>query len=302
SSANLVALGREPYTVYSASWPGKPACASVYTTYPNGTLSSVQHGYTYGNSSSIHGLVLHPNAFFLYAADLGGDALWTNALSPNGSITGFRRKDTTTDGKHPRHLAVHPNGKWLYAVFKASNSISAYPIADTLDWSLKDTSMRYSLIPGLSDSDYASPTSSPLPSLDDRYWSAEITVSPSGRILWGTARAQANTGIAGYISAFLLSPEGDIIERLFIVPTKTIGGIANSVSVAPDTDEFVAMADFKTNRLNGYVQMWKVEGLGGIQVSKINGIWERTDKTVVGMNEVARVNVEDGGCCANIVW
>ncbi|KAF1993970.1 3-carboxy-cis,cis-mucoante lactonizing enzyme [Amniculicola lignicola CBS 123094] len=281
SSANLVALNREPYSVYSASWPGKPACASIYST-SNGTLSSVEHGYFYGNDSSVHGLALHPSGNFLYAADLNGDAMWTHALSPNGSITNTIRKDVSWDGKHPRHVATHPNGKWLYALMEASNSISAYPITEL--GTLQNTTSRYSLLPG---SNYTSEATEPMPPLDDRYWSAEITVSPSSRILWGTARAQINATYVGYISAFLLSPSGSIMERLFIVPTTTVGGNANSVSMAPDTDEYVAMTDWKTSRRNGYVQMW-----------------QRVDKrdVTLRMRDVAKVDIEDGGCCANVVW
>lgn len=88
------------------------------------------------------------------------------------------------------------------------------------------------------------------------YWSAEVMLSRSERYLWATSRAQSNTTYPGYVSAFLLSGEGQIIKRMFMVPTTTVGGWANAISPAPWSDEYAAMADHPTV----YVQMFKMEG------------------------------------------
>lgn len=73
-------------------------------------------------------------------------------------------------------------------------------------------------------------------------------------------------------------------KKLFMVPTTTMSGIANAVTPAPWSDEWVAMADFGT----GYVQIWRLgeeKGTGGVNASP-----------------VARVDILDGGCCANAIW
>lgn len=287
-SAHIVTLQREPQTVYMASWPGRPGCGTVLSTLPNGTLSSVVQSFDYSSAAGIHGLALHPSDSYMYAADTTGDTLWTHVLSNNGTVSKTQRTNVSSIGKGPRHVATHPNGLWLYTLFEGSNTISAFPI-DTQTGYLGSPSHRYSLLPGAS---YKSPINS-TPPHDDKYWSAEITISPSNKILWATARAKGNTTDFGYISAFSLDSKGTIIDRLFIVPTTSTGGIANSVSVAPDTDEFVAMTDLKNTGRdeggwgNGYVQIWQVKGLDG---------------SAPTAKAVAQADIKDGGCCANVIW
>jgi carboxy-cis,cis-muconate cyclase len=113
-------------------------------------------------------------------------------------------------------------------------------------------------------------------------------MSPSGRYVWATARAQRNTQYNGYISCFLLAADGAIIKKMFMVPTTTKGGWANAISPAPWSDEYAAMTDLP----NGYVQIWKLDG----KTETSNGVEYSTAKAV------ARVDIGDGGCCANVVW
>jgi carboxy-cis,cis-muconate cyclase len=292
-------------TVYTAGWPGNPACYLTTSVLPNGTLDRVGKSDIYTNSSGIHGLALHPsNNRFLYAADTHTDVIWTHAILPSGALSSPVPKNVSWDSKAPRHLAAHPNGKWLYAVFEAGNSVSAYPLSrstkSTYDGVPGNTTRRYSLLPGPPTTS----TKDPAPALNERWWGAEIAISPSGKLLWATTRAQSNSSNPGYISAFLLSPDGDIVERLFVQATTTKAGVANSVSVMNDSDQFVALTDWKGAGVgNGYVQVWEVEGLDGLGVNRdAQGGWERSGGAVE-MREVARVDVNDGGgCCANVVW
>lgn len=289
--------------IYTASWPGNAACYLVTNTLENGTLDHLGYSDMYTNTSGIHGLALRPglNKQFVYAADTHADVIWTHAVLDGGRLSVPTPKNVSWDGKAPRHLAAHPNGKWLYAVFEAGNSVSAYPVSNfTTDGRLGNTTTRFSLIPSTNQK---TSTLDPSPPLDERWWGAEITISPSGRLLWATTRAKNGSDDTGFISAFLLSPDGEIIERLFAEPTTTKAGVANSVSVAPETDEYVANTDWKGGSGNGYVQVWKVEGLGELGVKKgDDGEWRRTGGDV-GMKEVARVDIKDqGGCCANVVW
>ncbi|RYP00532.1 hypothetical protein DL766_003604 [Monosporascus sp. MC13-8B] len=131
------------------------------------------------------------------------------------------------------------------------------------------------------------------------YWAAEVALSPSGQYLWASTRAHEASDV-GYLSAFGLDTDGAVVSAgrpgsgtvaggkrpLFMVPTTTRGGIANSVSPAPWSDEFVAMTDFGT----GYVQIRKMT------TTKIDGGVDE-----VGAAAVARVDIPDGGCCANVI-
>ncbi len=121
------------------------------------------------------------------------------------------------------------------------------------------------------------------------YWAAEVMLSSDARYLWATTRAQQNTTLYGYISGFLLDDDGTIIKRMFIVPTTTRSGIANAIAPAPWGPAWAAMADFGT----GYVQMWRMTGRNETE----DGIVEYTSAAAV-----ARVNISDGGCCANVAW
>lgn len=113
-------------------------------------------------------------------------------------------------------------------------------------------------------------------------------LSPDSKYLWATARAQSKSNLTGYISTFLLDSDGVIVKRMFRVPTTTVGGIANAISPAPWGSEWAAMTDVP----NGYVQIWKMTG-------KKEGD-HGTEYT--SAEAVARVDIADGGCCANAIW
>ena len=112
------------------------------------------------------------------------------------------------------------------------------------------------------------------------YWSAEVMLSQSNRLLWASARANRGTNVVGYISCFSLDADGRIEKLLFMEPTSTTGGIANQVSPAPFSDQWMALSD----NPRGYVEVWQVEQ---------TGMWARP---------VAKVEIGDGGCCANAIW
>lgn len=116
-----------------------------------------------------------------------------------------------------------------------------------------------------------------------RYWSAEVMLSHSYRLLWASARANRDTDHVGYISCFSLHDDGKIKELLFMEPTSTTGGIANQISPAPFSDEWMALSDFP----RGYVEIWQVRN---------------PDKGGITARPVARVEIRDGGCCANSIW
>ncbi|KAL2196975.1 Lactonase, 7-bladed beta-propeller-domain-containing protein [Corynascus similis CBS 632.67] len=307
TSAFVTAMSSEPYSVFSASWPGPNGCAMSLSTSRPGALDRVLDTWAYINTSGIHGLALSPapqrspphhnrtghRQQLIYSADLNGDLLWTHSIDPvTGHATEVARF-AVSPGTHPRHLAVHPNGERLYAVHEAANSVAEYAL-DEATGAVRAEVVSYPLIP---------PDADP-----ETYWSAEVMLGPpvsftgsgnsidnkegarvtGGRYLWATARAKDDDAV-GYVSVFLVGADGGIVGRMLRVPTTTRGGIANAVIPAPWNHEYAAMTDYP----KGYVLLWKLDGRR-----------ERADGLVEYRNAkaVARADVGDGGCCANAIW
>ncbi|KAH6848048.1 Lactonase, 7-bladed beta-propeller-domain-containing protein [Chaetomium sp. MPI-CAGE-AT-0009] len=272
TSPFVIAMPTPPYHVFSGSWPAPNACGMSLSTSETGALTGVLDAWSYINASGIHGLALSPPLNrnpnqntttphqLLYSADLNGDLIWTHAIDlRTGSATEVSRFPMPgAAGAHPRHLAAHPNGARLYAVMEGDNSVAEYVLDDAGagGGAVAAEVVRHSLLPIDADT--------------ERYWSAEVMLSASGRYLWATARAREE-GDAGFVSVFLVGADGGIAKRMFRVPTTTTGGKANA----------------------GYVLMWRMEGAR-----------ERADGLVEyeTARAVARVDLKDGGCCANAIW
>lgn len=111
------------------------------------------------------------------------------------------------------------------------------------------------------------------------YWSDEVALSATNQYLWATSRSRS-TNSTGYISAFSLELSGAIKEQLFLLPTTTSGGAANSVAPAFFSDEWAALTDNSV----GFVQIWRLGANG-------------TNAEVI-----ATVELNDGGCCGNVLW
>ncbi|KAK3695879.1 Lactonase, 7-bladed beta-propeller-domain-containing protein [Podospora appendiculata] len=283
TSAFVVTSPQAPYHVITGAWPGPNACGMSFNVTQSGTLDRVVDSWAYANKSGVHGLALgrsndDSNSDTLYSADLNGDAIWTHQISREDGHAQYVGKIGVKAGSHPRHLAAHPNGQRLYAVMEAGNRVAAFPIDQTTA-TVEDEESTFSLIP---DSEFD------VDSTISNYWSAEVMLSANARFLWATARAQVNTRIPGYISAFLLDEQGAIVKRMFRVPTTTVAGIANAVSPAPWGSEWAALTDVFT----GYVQIWKM-------ADKTEGSYGTEYATA---DAVARVDIPDGGCCANAIW
>ncbi|KAK4150802.1 Lactonase, 7-bladed beta-propeller-domain-containing protein [Chaetomidium leptoderma] len=279
TSAFITAMPTAPYYAFSGSWPGPNSCGMSFAADANGTLTSVADSWSYVNTSGVHGLALSPNdrkdgRQLLYSADLSGDLLWTHAINKKtGKVKPVDRFPMSASGMHPRHLVAHPNGQRLYTVMEGDNSVTQSELDPETGAVTKET-IRHMLIP--------------IDANTTEYWSAEVMLSPSSRYLWATARTRLNS-TTGFVSAFLLSEDGQIVKKLFRVPTTTLGGIANAISPAPWSDEYAAMTDYR----KGYVQMWKMEG--GKEGRE--GVVEYSTANVV-----AQVDIGDGGCCANVIW
>ena len=243
--------------------------------------------WKYVNTSAIHGLAFSPEEKLLYSADLSADKIWTHAIGEDGLVSLVDRYDLPKAGMHPRHLAAHPNGKYVYVLMEHVNTLVEYEVDKRTGAPVKEL-QTFSLLPeGLvhnfsREVDTSDPTTPGKNS--SGYWSAEVMLSHSNILLWASARASTDTDYVGYISCFELRSDGKIRELLFMEPTTTTGGIANQVSPAPFSDEWMALSDFP----RGYVEIWQVMNLRE---------WEG-----VTARPVAKVEIGDGGCCANTIW
>lgn len=274
TSAFALASSVAPYRVITGAWPGPNACGMSFDVDSNGTLEEIADTWSYTDKSGVHGLTFGGgDSELVYSADLNGDALWTHRVSHSTGKATVVGKFSTNTGAHPRHMASHPAGKYVYAVMEADNRVASF-LLDEETKAVKSEEATYSLIPEGHNK--------------TNYWSAEVMTSPGGEYLWVTARANSNTTRTGYISVFLLAPTGSIAKRMFIVPTTTVGGIANAITPAPWGSEWAAMTDIPSR----YVQIWKMTG-------KTEGEYG-TEYT--SAEAVARVDIKDGGCCANAIW
>ncbi|KUJ20819.1 3-carboxy-cis,cis-mucoante lactonizing enzyme, partial [Mollisia scopiformis] len=275
TSAFVLPSHSSPYSVYTGSWPGPNACGMAISTLPDGTLSNVSQSWKYGSKSAIHGMTFGRN---LYSADLSGDVLWTHKVNSNGTVEAVASYPMPEAGMHPRHIAAHPNGNYVYVVMEAGNEVVAYSVNSTTGIIETDVG-TYSLIPNRN-------------ALKD-YWSAEVMISPSTKLLWATARAMQDSNNTGFISCFNLDLGGNITDQIFRLPTTTTGGIANAVSPASWSDEFMALTDVP----RGYVQIWQLVKGTDVAPGMVQG---RDGWTSANM--VAQVDIKDGGCCANAIW
>lgn len=254
----------EPYAVYGSPFGSDASCGAVMSVNSNGVLSEVIQNYTYATSSGVHGMAFGPNDTYLYSADDTDNSLWTHSIdATTGELTLVSQISGPVSGADPRHIAVHPIGLYAYVILEGANELAVYSI-DQTNHTLAFTNITYPLIPSTAET--------------SDYWSDEVAISYSTNYLWATSRGRS-TGTDGYISAFTLSADGAIEKQLFLNATTSSGGTANSVAPSDFTDQWVALTD----NSEGFVE-----------------IWELVDGNATRI--VARLDLDDGGCCANAVW
>lgn len=253
----------------------------------SGALSTIVQNYTYGTTSGVHGMAMNANGSVLYSADDTGNALWTHSVDgETGEVTLVSSFAGPVAGSDPRHVSVHPVGKYLYVVLEGANQLAQYSIDQSSGvpsfgnktWPLVPAGMLiyphfWVLATAFRDADKG------VGSSNSAYWSDEVALSYSNSYLWATSRARSSNS-TGFISAFSLSSDGAIQEQLFLNATTNSGGTANSVAPSTFSDRFAALTDSSV----GFVEIWELATDGK------------------NASVVAKVMLEDGGCCANAVW
>ncbi|KAL1616532.1 hypothetical protein SLS56_011370 [Neofusicoccum ribis] len=260
----VLSATKAPYNVYGDPFGN---CANVLSVDEDGALAAVAQNISYGTDSGVHGLAMSPDGAFVYSADDSGNAVWTHAVdAATGLLTQVDSLAAPSTGADPRHAAVHPGGKFLYVVLEGANQLAQYSL-DPATGVPTFTNVTFPLIP-----------QNELESNNDNYWSDDAMVASSGTFLWASSRSRDET-LPGYISGYSLSATGAITKQIFLTNTTTSGGSANAVTAAPFSDEFVALTDTQEE----FLQIWRY----------VNGTTAEV---------VARLDLQDGGCCANAVW
>ncbi|EFX04833.1 polyketide synthase [Grosmannia clavigera kw1407] len=258
----VVAAERAPYSVYGSFFGGSAGCGAVLSVDEDGALAAAVQNFTYASGSGVHGLALAPSGPFLYSADDSGNQIWTHHIdNSTGAVSVVGHLSSPATGSDPRHVTVHPSGQYLYVVLEGTSKVAVYALDGTTGLPTA-TNVTYLLLPSGEDA--------------ADYWADEVALSTSSRYLWASNRARSSDS-TGYLSAFRLSAGGTVQSQLFLVPTTSSGGAANSVAPSGFSDRFVALTDSSA----GFVEIWEMAANG------------------TTASPVAHIDLADGGCCAN---
>lgn len=253
----------EPYAVYGNSWAGDASCSVVMGVDENGALSEVIQNYTYSSNSEIHGMAFSPEDTYLYSPDYKANTIWTHKIDAvTGELTVVQEIDAPVEDSEPRHISVHPTGNYAYVVTEAGNTLDQYLIDQT----------THELSFDVSFSLFAAGANASL------YKASDVATSSSGSYVFATTRGSATGTNPGALSGYKIAANGSIEEQIFVLNTSTAMGFAGSLTPSPDTDRWFALTD----TIDREVEMYEFDG---------------TTATVV-----ASLELNDGGCCSNVVW
>ena len=184
-----------------------------------------------------HAIVPAPRApgmpQFVYAPDLGCDAIFAYRLDATGAIVPLDPPAVKTPpASGPRHLAFHPDGRRLYAINELGSTIAVYDY-DSADGRLAERQVVRTLPEGFSG---ASKT-------------ADVTLTPDGRFVYGTNRGHDS------IAVFRVKADGTL-DAVEIVPSRGRG--PQNLAVTPDGTTLLCanmpgncIAVFRIDRVTG---------------------------------------------------
>jgi 6-phosphogluconolactonase len=157
------------YTLYPVRDDGMPGKAQLHIQHlGKGTNPDRQEG------PHVHSVVYSPDGRFLYVQDLGLDRI--AVVSP---ATGDEQQQVATPpGSGPRHLVFHPNGTFAYLIEEMGGCVDAY---------------RYD--PATGRLDFFQRIAAHPDSLKGPFRSADIHISPDGRFLYTSNRAEMTIAI-----------------------------------------------------------------------------------------------------------
>lgn len=165
-------------------------------------------------ASHPHALVFAPAAVdgpqFVYAADLGGDAICCYRLDlAVGRLTSADQPVTkTAAGAGPRHLAFHPDGRRLYVINELNSTVGVYDL-EAASGQLTERQTISTLPKDFVGTNYA----------------ADVRLTPCGGFLYGTNRGHDS------LATYAIAADG----RLALVEIVTSRGRGpQSIAITPD--------------------------------------------------------------------
>jgi len=190
---------------------GRPAGEPLTVAHPCAGSAAIK-----GRQEAPHPHAIIPapaaagDATFVYAADLGCDAIVCYRLDPASGrlLAGDPPIVKTPAGAGPRHLAFHPDGRRLYVINELSNTVGVYDF-EPASGRLTERQMISTLPPGFTGTSYT----------------ADIKLTPDGRFLYGTNRGHDS------IAGFAVGSDG-LLTAVEITPSRGKG--PQHLAITPD--------------------------------------------------------------------
>ncbi len=157
----------------------------------------------------VHCTLLSADNKFLFVPDLGIDKVMIYSFDAKTGKLAPAKKPffKSADGSGPRHFTFHPNNKYAYLVEELSGTVEAFQYSNG---TLKNI-QRISTMPD-GDTSFAG--------------SADIHVSPDGKFLYASNRANANT-----IAIFKINPQTGKLS--FVAHQSTMGQTPRNFNFDP---------------------------------------------------------------------
>ena len=252
-----VATDRSGRFVTTANYSG--GTVSVLPLATDGSLQPVEKVFCFEGvgpdvrrqeKPHLHSTVFSPDRKYLFAADLGSDKLHrfdVNATTPF-LTTGTPEAYTLEPGSGPRHLTFHPNGKFAYLINELSGKVTVFHYdnghLESVQYIVSDTS----------------------PSNSDK-GSADIHVSPDGRFLYASNRANTNN-----IAIFSINQADGQLTTIGFQPTELH---PRNFIITPDGKFLLA-----ANRDSNSIQIFKINKKTGLLKEKITQKITTVDRPV----------------------
>jgi len=177
-----ISTGRAGHFVVTANYTG--GNVSVLPLSADGSLQPLAKVFEFEgtgfdtnrqNKPYLHCAVFSPDQKYLYAADLGTDQLYKFTVSDTAPFLtkGNPEAYKLEPGSGPRHLTFHPNGRFAYLINELSGKVTAFHYTDG----------------HLDPVQYIASDRSPG---DGNKGNADIHVSPDGKFLYASNRANTN--------------------------------------------------------------------------------------------------------------
>ncbi|EME79933.1 uncharacterized protein MYCFIDRAFT_80983 [Pseudocercospora fijiensis CIRAD86] len=262
----VLAAKKAPYCVYGNPFYDHAGFLNVHSVNSEGGLDKNIQNAPLDENSAIHGMVFDSEEEYLYSADMWANKIWCHKKNPQtGTLSLIGSTPAPSPNDHPRWVEISPSNAYLYVLMESGNRLCIYIIDEKTHLPVY-TRTSYPLIP---------PEMSNL--FPKMFRSDVVFKSQSGQYLFATSRSNSPK-LTGYISAFQLGKEGQVLRQICLNPTPTSGGHSNAVSPCPWTDEWVALCDDE----QGWVEIyrWHEEFLG----------------------RVAHMDVKEPGFGMNAIW